>query len=90
MSTFERGAIPLSSEPPLRQLWGHARRHRPKVVLATFFSILNKIFDLAPPGLIGTAVDVVVHLGRDREGRRRRGAAARRRLDTTPRRGPSV
>lgn len=28
--------------------------------LATTFSILNKIFDLAPPLLIGTAVDVVV------------------------------
>ena len=28
--------------------------------LATLFSILNKIFDLAPPLLIGAAVDVVV------------------------------
>ena len=27
--------------------------------LATLFSILNKIFDLAPPLLIGAAVDVV-------------------------------
>jgi len=33
---------------------------RGKVRLATLFSILNKLFDLAPPILIGAAVDVVV------------------------------
>ena len=33
---------------------------RTKVRLATLFSILNKLFDLAPPVLIGAAVDVVV------------------------------
>lgn len=33
---------------------------RRKVRLATLFSILNKLFDLAPPILIGAAVDVVV------------------------------
>ena len=36
------------------------REHRSTMWLATLFSILNKIFDLAPPLLIGAAVDVVV------------------------------
>jgi ATP-binding cassette subfamily B protein len=35
------------------------KQHRSTMWLATFFSILNKIFDLAPPLLIGAAVDVV-------------------------------
>jgi ATP-binding cassette subfamily B protein len=61
MSSPERGAIPLSTAPPLRQLWAHARRHRPRVVLATVFSILNKVCDVAPELLIGAAVDVVVN-----------------------------
>jgi len=34
--------------------------HRRTVVLASLCSILNKLFDLAPPVLIGLAVDVVV------------------------------
>ena len=36
------------------------KEHRSTMWLATFFSVLNKIFDLAPPLLIGAAVDVVV------------------------------
>lgn len=47
--------------PPLRQLWRHARRHRPRIVLACVFSVLNKICDVAPELLIGVAVDVVVN-----------------------------
>jgi ATP-binding cassette subfamily B protein len=35
------------------------KQHRSTMWLATLFSILNKIFDLAPPLLIGAAVDVV-------------------------------
>jgi len=57
----DSNAVPRSSVPPLRQLWAHAGRHRRKVVLATIFSILNKIFDVAPELLIGAAVDVVVN-----------------------------
>jgi ATP-binding cassette subfamily B protein len=53
-------AVPLSTEPPLRQLWQHAGKYRPKVVLAAVFSVLNKICDIAPELLIGAAVDVVV------------------------------
>jgi len=44
----------------LTRLWRYARRHRRRVVLAASCSVLNKFFDLAPPVLIGAAVDVVV------------------------------
>lgn len=45
---------------PLRRLWIYARGFRRRIILASAGSILNKIFDLAPPALIGAAVDVVV------------------------------
>lgn len=45
---------------PLRRLIRYARPHRKQVWLASLFSVLNKIFDLAPEALIGVAVDVVV------------------------------
>ncbi len=45
---------------PLRRLWRYALRHRRRTVLATLCSVLNKFFDLAPPVLIGMAVDIVV------------------------------
>ena len=45
---------------PLRRLLRYARGYRRQIILATACSILNKIFDLAPPLLIGAAVDVVV------------------------------
>jgi ATP-binding cassette subfamily B protein len=54
-------SIPLSTRPPLGELWQHARRHRAKVVKATIFSVLNKVCDVAPEILIGVAVDVVVN-----------------------------
>ena len=57
----DTSSVPLSSAPPLRQLWVHAGRHRPRIVLATVFSVLNKIFDIMPELLIGAAVDVVVN-----------------------------
>lgn len=44
----------------LARLMRQLRPHRRRVVLASLCSILNKIFDLAPPVLIGLAVDVVV------------------------------
>lgn len=47
--------------PPLRQLWNRSSPHRGRVRLATTFSILNKVFDVAPELLIGVAVDVVVN-----------------------------
>jgi ATP-binding cassette subfamily B protein len=45
---------------PLARLWRFARPHRGRIVAAVACSIANKIFDLAPPFLIGGAVDIVV------------------------------
>ncbi|NBC64661.1 MAG: ATP-binding cassette domain-containing protein [Bacteroidetes bacterium] len=45
---------------PLAQLLSYLKPFRKKVRLATLFSVLNKLFDLAPPILIGVAVDIVV------------------------------
>lgn len=45
---------------PLLRLLDKTRKYRPRVVLAVTFSILNKLFDVMPPMLIGAAVDVVV------------------------------
>jgi ATP-binding cassette subfamily B protein len=45
---------------PLLRLLRYARGHRRGLIGATAFSILNKVFDLAPPLLIGAAVDIVV------------------------------
>lgn len=45
---------------PLKRLLNYTRRYRRKIWQATICSILNKIFDLAPPALIGIAVDVIV------------------------------
>lgn len=45
---------------PLIRLIGYARRHRRYALKASTFSVLNKIFDLAPPALIGVAIDIVV------------------------------
>jgi ATP-binding cassette subfamily B protein len=63
------GTVPLSTSPPLRELWRHARGHRGRVALATTFSLLNKLCDVAPELLIGAAVDVVVNEGQSFVGR---------------------
>ncbi|MEO0564292.1 MAG: ABC transporter ATP-binding protein, partial [Chloroflexota bacterium] len=46
---------------PLIRLVGYARGYRGRIIAATSYSILNKLFDLAPPALIGAAVDIVVN-----------------------------
>lgn len=46
---------------PLRRLFGYARQYRSQVVIASVYSILNKLFDVLPEVLIGVAVDVVVN-----------------------------
>jgi ATP-binding cassette, subfamily B, bacterial len=51
----------MTKPHPLRRLLHYARPYRTQIGLATLFSILNKLFDLAPPVLIGAAVDVVVN-----------------------------
>ncbi|MFO7537384.1 MAG: ABC transporter transmembrane domain-containing protein, partial [Chloroflexota bacterium] len=45
---------------PLLRLIRYARPHRRQIWLASLCSVLNKVFDLAPPALIGVAVDIVV------------------------------
>ena len=48
------------SQYPLARLLQYGAKYRPIVWQATICSILNKLFDLAPPAIIGAAVDVVV------------------------------
>ncbi|GMQ99167.1 MAG: ABC transporter ATP-binding protein [Acidimicrobiia bacterium] len=50
-----------SPTPPLRRLWSYASGYRPAIVIASIWSFLNKAVDLAPPFLIGMAVDVVAN-----------------------------
>ena len=45
---------------PLQRLLQYGKAYQPLIWQAVACSILNKIFDLAPPVLIGAAVDVVV------------------------------
>ncbi|WP_017316521.1 ABC transporter ATP-binding protein [Mastigocladopsis repens] len=45
---------------PLKRLFDYGHQYRKQIWQATTCSILNKLFDLAPPVLIGIAVDVVV------------------------------
>ncbi|ACK67153.1 ABC transporter related [Rippkaea orientalis PCC 8801] len=45
---------------PLQRLLRYGYRYRPLIWQAVTCSVLNKFFDLAPPVLIGAAVDVVV------------------------------
>jgi ATP-binding cassette, subfamily B, bacterial len=45
---------------PLKRLLRYSEKYRPLIWRGTIYSILNKIFDLAPPALIGMAVDIVV------------------------------
>ncbi|UPM50948.1 ABC transporter ATP-binding protein/permease [Synechococcus sp. A10-1-5-1] len=49
-----------TAQPPLRRLLRALRPHRRLVRLAALCSVLNKLFDLAPPVLIALAVNVVV------------------------------
>ena len=45
---------------PLLRLWRYATPHHRSIFLASTYSVVNKLFDLAPPILIGVAVDIVV------------------------------
>ncbi|MBE9139599.1 ABC transporter ATP-binding protein [Nodosilinea sp. LEGE 07088] len=55
MTTFQ------SVRHPLRRLLRYGRSYRPQIWGAIANSILNTIFDLAPPYLIGIAIDVVTN-----------------------------
>ena len=50
----------MSGESPLSRLLKYMQPHKSTVRLASICSVLNKIWDLAPPLLIGLAVDIVV------------------------------
>jgi ATP-binding cassette subfamily B protein len=57
--------VPSSASPtkplaPLRRLLKYGRRYRSRIWAASICSVLNKIFDLAPPYLIGMAVSITV------------------------------
>lgn len=45
---------------PFQRLLKYGDRHRTQINVAIACSVINKIFDLAPPALIGMAVDTVV------------------------------
>ncbi len=47
-------------DAPLRRLIRYARGYRRRMALAATASVLNKTLDIAPPLLIGLAVDIVV------------------------------
>ena len=50
----------MGERGPFRRLLNYMKPHRGTVRLAAFCSVFNKFWDLAPPLLIGLAVDVVV------------------------------
>jgi ABC-type multidrug transport system fused ATPase/permease subunit len=50
----------MTSSHPFQRLMRYGRRYRRQVWQASICSVCNKFFDLAPPVLIGLAVDVVV------------------------------
>ncbi|HEX9889843.1 MAG TPA: ABC transporter ATP-binding protein [Nitriliruptorales bacterium] len=51
---------PLERPHPLRRLWAYARRHRGAFATSGLYTVLNQVFDIMPPLLIGAAVDIVV------------------------------
>ena len=47
-------------ENRLKELFLYSRKQDTKINRASIYSVLNKLFDLAPPVLIGIAIDIVV------------------------------
>lgn len=45
---------------PFLRLLDYASAYKRRIGIATLYSVLGKIFDIAPPALIGVAVDIVV------------------------------
>lgn len=50
----------MQDRSPLLRLLTYASAYRGQIASASTFSVLNKLFDLAPPLLIGLAVDTIV------------------------------
>ncbi len=49
-----------NQDSPIVRLFRYTKPFRKELLIATLFSISNKLLDLAPPVLIGAAVDIVV------------------------------
>ena len=58
-STHPPSASPAHGSP-LKRLWRYAAAYRGRLFAASACSVINKVVDLAPPVLIGMAVDIVV------------------------------
>ena len=50
-----------SSYASFRRFLGYAKKWKKRIVVSSIYSILNKLFDIAPEILIGVAVDLVVN-----------------------------
>ena len=50
-----------SSYASFRRFLGYAKKWKNRIVVSSIYSILNKLFDIAPEILIGVAVDLVVN-----------------------------
>lgn len=51
----------IDETAPLKRLWYYADGYRKRIIIASLWSFLNKAVDIAPPFLIGMAIDVVVN-----------------------------
>ncbi len=51
---------PKNSGSPLKRLLNYGSQYRLQIWQATLFTIINTILDLAPPWLIGVAIDILV------------------------------
>ncbi len=49
-----------TSRQPFKRLLAYGHQYRNRAWLASLCSVLNTVFDLAPPALIGVAIDIVV------------------------------
>lgn len=52
--------LPDNQIQRLFKLYNYANEYKFSIILATFYSIINKVLDLFPPLLIGLAVDTIV------------------------------
>ena len=51
----------MMNATPFKRLSTYTQQELSSVRKATLYSVLNKIFDLAPPALIGMAVELMVN-----------------------------
>ena len=50
----------MNSSGSLKKLISYAQPWRAKIIIASIYSVINKLFDIMPEILIGFAVDLVV------------------------------